>query len=165
MLSVLTTSSPSSSPSALSSSLAAVEAAGLSVNVSGIVKVWRPDDASPPPLPLAPVFCASASYRATAAATCYHARHRTSAQKETNWWVTIFVYCTTTTTTTSVWRPFTRKTWVSRHQKGKPLWILLEQEMMGWQWHQLDHMQIICTSLQIDNHASTSPLRFYRTQK
>jgi len=28
---------------------------------------------------------------------------------------------------------------------------------MGWQWHQLDHMQIICTSLQTDNHASTSP--------
>jgi len=24
---------------------------------------------------------------------------------------------------------------------------------MGWQWHQLDHMQIICTSLQTDNHA------------
>jgi len=34
--------------------------------------------------------------------------------------------------------------------------------MMGWQWHQLDHMQIICTLLQTDNHASTSPLRFYR---
>jgi len=29
---------------------------------------------------------------------------------------------------------------------------------MGWQWHQLDHMQIICTSLQTDNHASTSLL-------
>ena len=25
--------------------------------------------------------------------------------------------------------------------------------MMGWQWHQLDHMQTICTSLQTDNHA------------
>ena len=22
-----------------------------------------------------------------------------------------------------------------------------ESEMMGWQWHQLDHMQVICTSL------------------
>ena len=36
--------------------------------------------------------------------------------------------------------------------------------MMGWQ-HQLDHMQIICTSLQTDNHATyaiTSPLSFYR---
>jgi len=28
---------------------------------------------------------------------------------------------------------------------------------MGWQWHQLDHMQIICTLLQTDNHASTPP--------
>jgi len=40
--------------------------------------------------------------------------------------------------------------------QGKPFWILLEQEMMGWQWHRLDHMQIICISLQTDNHASTS---------
>jgi len=31
---------------------------------------------------------------------------------------------------------------------------------MGWQWHQLDHMQIICTVLQTDNHASTSPPSF-----
>jgi len=28
--------------------------------------------------------------------------------------------------------------------------------------HQLDHMEIICTLLQTDNHASTSPLSFYR---
>jgi len=58
---------------------------------------------------------------------------------------------------------FSRTTWVSRHQKDKPFWSLLEQDMMGLQWHQLDHMQIICTSLQTDNHASTSPLGFYRT--
>ena len=57
---------------------------------------------------------------------------------------------------------FCRTTWVSWHQKGKPFWILLEQEMMGWQWHLLDHMQIICTLLQTDNHASTSPLSFCR---
>jgi len=34
--------------------------------------------------------------------------------------------------------------------------------MMAWQWHPLDHMQIICTLLQTDDHASTSPLSFYR---
>ena len=28
----------------------------------------------------------------------------------------------------------------------------------GWQWHQLDHMRIICTMLQTDNYASTSLL-------
>ena len=31
---------------------------------------------------------------------------------------------------------------------------------MGCQWHQLDHMQIICILLQTDNHASTSPLSY-----
>jgi len=29
---------------------------------------------------------------------------------------------------------------------------------MGWQWHQLGHMQIICTSLQTNNHDSKSSL-------
>jgi len=33
---------------------------------------------------------------------------------------------------------FSKTAWVSWHQKGKPFWILLEQEMMGWQWHQQD---------------------------
>jgi len=33
----------------------------------------------------------------------------------------------------------------------------MKQEIMGWQWHHPDHMQIICTSLPTDNHASTSP--------
>ena len=36
----------------------------------------------------------------------------------------------------------------------------MKQEMTGRQWHQLDHMQIICTSFQTDNHAHTSSLNF-----
>ena len=32
----------------------------------------------------------------------------------------------------------------------------------GWQWHQLDHTQTLCTSLQTDNHTNTSSLNFYR---
>jgi len=36
----------------------------------------------------------------------------------------------------------------------------MKQVMMGWQWHQLDDMQIICTLLQTANHASTPPLIF-----
>jgi len=28
------------------------------------------------------------------------------------------------------------------HQKVKPIWILMKQEMTGWQWQQLNHMQI-----------------------
>jgi len=38
----------------------------------------------------------------------------------------------------------------------------MKPEKMGWQQHQLDHMQIICILLQKDNHANTSPLSFYR---
>jgi len=57
-------------------------------------------------------------------------------------------------------------TWVSWHQikdrPDKPFWILVEQEIMGWQWHQLKNMQIIYNSLQTENHTSTSPLSFYR---
>jgi len=56
---------------------------------------------------------------------------------------------------------FSMTTWVSRHRRGRPFWIFLEQEMMRWQWHQLDYMQIICTSLQTDNHANTVPLSFF----
>jgi len=36
----------------------------------------------------------------------------------------------------------------------------MKQEMIGWQWHQLDNMQIICTSFHTDNHASNSSLNF-----
>jgi len=28
-----------------------------------------------------------------------------------------------------------RTTWVSWYQKGKLVWILMKQEMMGWYWH------------------------------
>jgi len=39
---------------------------------------------------------------------------------------------------------FCRNTWVNRQEKGKkPLLILMKLGMSGWQWHQLDHMQII----------------------
>jgi len=30
-------------------------------------------------------------------------------------------------------------------RKAKQFWILMKHEMMGWQWHQLDQMQIIYT--------------------
>jgi len=52
--------------------------------------------------------------------------------------------------------------WVSRHQKGKTSLDLNEARddgVLGWQWHQLDHMQTICTSLQTDNHTKMSSLR------
>jgi len=54
---------------------------------------------------------------------------------------------------------------VSRYQKGKTsldLNVARDDGVLGWQWHQLDHMQTICTSLQTDNHNNTSSLNFYR---
>ena len=56
--------------------------------------------------------------------------------------------------------PLSGTTWVSRYQRGKPIWILLKQRYSEWQWYQLGHMQL-CTSLQTDNHASTPPLSFF----
>jgi len=64
---------------------------------------------------------------------------------------------------------FSRTICIGWQQKGKPIWILMKQEMMGWQWHQLhymqwhqlNHMQIICILLQTDNHASISSLNFF----
>ena len=51
---------------------------------------------------------------------------------------------------------------VSQYQKGKTNLDFTEARDSEWQWHQLGHMQV-CTSLQTDNHASTPPLSFYRT--
>jgi len=53
--------------------------------------------------------------------------------------------------------PFSRTTRVSRYQTGKTNLGFTEARDSEWQWHQLGYMQV-CTSLQTDNHASTSPL-------
>jgi len=53
-------------------------------------------------------------------------------------------------TTTPVDGLFSRTTWASRYQKGKTSLDLNEARDGGvwrWWWHQLDHMQTICTSL------------------
>jgi len=55
--------------------------------------------------------------------------------------------------------PLSRTTWVSRYQKGKINLDFTEARDSEWQWHQLGHMQV-CTLLQTDNHANTSPLSF-----
>jgi len=56
--------------------------------------------------------------------------------------------------------PLSRTTWVRRYQKGKTNLDFTEARDSKWQWHQLGHMQV-CTLLQTDNHASTSPLSFF----
>jgi len=49
---------------------------------------------------------------------------------------------------------------VGRYQKGKTKLDFTEARDSEWQWLQLGHMQV-CTSFQTDNHAITSPLRFF----
>jgi len=39
----------------------------------------------------------------------------------------------------------------------------MKQEMKEWQWHWLEHLQFICTSLQTENNGSFSSLNFYRS--
>ena len=56
--------------------------------------------------------------------------------------------------------PFSGTTQVSRYQKGKTNLDFTEARESEWQWHQLGHMQV-CTLLQTDNHANTSPLSFF----
>jgi len=56
--------------------------------------------------------------------------------------------------------PFSETTRVSRYPTGKTNLDFTEARDSEWQWHQMDHMQV-CTSLQIDNHASTPPLSFF----
>jgi len=50
---------------------------------------------------------------------------------------------------------------VSQYQKGKTNLDFTEARDSEWRWHQLGRMQV-STTLQTDNHASTSPLSFYR---
>jgi len=49
---------------------------------------------------------------------------------------------------------------VSRYQKGKTNLDFTEARDSEWQWQQLGYMQV-CTSLQTDNHTSTSLLKFF----
>jgi len=49
---------------------------------------------------------------------------------------------------------------VSRYQKGKTNLDFTEARDTEWHWQQLGNVQV-CTSLQTDNHARTSPLSFF----
>jgi len=55
--------------------------------------------------------------------------------------------------------------WASQYQKGKTSLGLNEARdnwVLGWQWHQLNHMQTICALFQTDYHTKTLSLNFYR---
>ena len=55
--------------------------------------------------------------------------------------------------------PLSGTTQVSQYQKGKTNLDFTEARDSEWQWHPLGRMQV-CTSLQMDNHATTRPLSF-----
>jgi len=51
---------------------------------------------------------------------------------------------------------------LSRYQKGRTNLDFTEARDSEWQWHQLGHNNMqVCTSLQTDNHASTTPLSIF----
>jgi len=71
-----------------------------------------------------------------------------------------WVHYSNTHTHTPVKRPFSGTTRLSRYQKGKTDLDFTEARDSEWQWIQLDHVQV-CTSIQTDNHASTTTLRIH----
>jgi len=72
-----------------------------------------------------------------------------------------------TSTTTPVEQPLSSTTYMGKPAPdiGKTSLDLNEATddgVLACQWHQLDHMQTVCTSLQTDNHTNTSSLNVYR---
>ena len=53
-----------------------------------------------------------------------------------------------TSTTTTILRPFVWDYPGELVPEGYTILDFAEADMMGWQWHQLNHMQAVCTSLQ-----------------
>jgi len=65
--------------------------------------------------------------------------------------------------TRAFYGPLSGPTRVSQYQKGKTNLDFTEARDSEWQWYQLGHMQV-CTLLQTDNHASTSPHSFLQAR-
>ena len=70
------------------------------------------------------------------------------------------LYPSFTSPTTYTW-PLSGTIQVSRYQKGKINLDFTGARHSEWQWHWLGNMQV-STSLQTDNHVSTSLLSFFR---
>jgi len=88
--------------------------------------------------------------------------------KKTEWWGAGVVFCLQLGADLHMAQlmpllfnsPFSGTTRVSRYQKDKTNLDFTEARDSEWQWHQLGHMQVFIL-LQTDNHASTSPLKFF----
>ena len=59
--------------------------------------------------------------------------------------------------TTTILRPLAGTTQVRQYH----ILDFAEAEIMGWPWHQLDHIQAICTWLQTNNHANMSSAQVF----
>ena len=57
---------------------------------------------------------------------------------------------------------FSRTTWYQKGKTSQDLNQARDDGVLGWQWHQMDHTQTICNSLQTDNNNNTSSLNLYR---
>jgi len=57
---------------------------------------------------------------------------------------------------------FSRTTWYQKGKTSLDLNQARDDGVLGWQWHQMDHTQTICNSLQTDNNNNTSSLNLYR---
>jgi len=76
--------------------------------------------------------------------------------------IDIFILITTNTLLHPFNDLFSRTTWVSQHQKGKPFWILLEKETMGWCASDGPHANHL--HLAPDRQPRyTSPLKFFQS--
>ena len=90
---------------------------------------------------------------------CLNADSSATSQTLLSWISAQVITAATHTHTHTFNGPFSGTTQVSRYQKDKTKLDFTEARDSEWQWHQLGRMQV-CTSLQTDNHASTSPLSF-----
>ena len=79
-----------------------------------------------------------------------------------HWWP--FVSCNGCTHTHPFNGPLYGTTWLGSYQKGKTNLDFAEARDSEWGRNPLGHMQV-CTSLQTDNHASTTSLGFFTVRK
>jgi len=105
----------------------------------------------------AKVHCSSNTWFVDPIRVCLHAKEHTS---QFSHFAGLTVMTNVHNTHTHPFNgPLSGSTRVSQYRKGKTNLDFTEARDSEWQWHQLGHMQV-CTSLQTDNHASTTPLRF-----
>jgi len=83
-------------------------------------------------------------------------------------WLFLYAFHLFTTATLHPFNSlFSEATWVSQYQNVKTSLDLNESRddgVLGWQWHQLDHMQTICSMLQADNHTNNLSLNFLQVR-